>query len=121
MSGSWITKERRLAIYIRDEFTCGYCGRNMKNDGPETLTLDHLIPRNVKVSHGSGGNESTNLVTACHSCNSARQDKPYMDYATGGARDRIETRRYQPVNITLAKSLIEGRIAATVAEVESLR
>lgn len=121
MCSNWITKERRLAIYIRDEFTCCYCGANLKNAKPENITLDHLVPRNPLVAHGNGGNESTNLVTACRSCNSSRQDRPWLDYATGGARDRIETRRYQPVNIELAKSLISGKIATLTADVESLR
>lgn len=121
MSSSWITKERRLAIYIRDEFTCCYCGRQMKNDDPNFVTLDHLTPRNPLVKHGGGGNESTNLITACKSCNSSRQDKPWMDYATGGARDRIETRRHQLVNLPLAKAIISGSIAQEVAEVEELR
>jgi 5-methylcytosine-specific restriction endonuclease McrA len=83
------------------------------------VTLDHLVPRNPLVAHGNGGNESTNLVTACKSCNSSRGDRPWLDYATGGARDRIETRRNQFVNLPLAKALIEG--TAGDAEVEALR
>lgn len=121
MPSNWITKERRLAIYIRDEFTCCYCGANLKNSEPADVTLDHLVPRNPLVAHGSGGNENTNLVTACRSCNSSRQDKPWMDYATGGARDRIETRRNQPVNVNLAKAIISGKIAELTADVENLR
>ncbi len=119
MSGSWITKSRRLALYIRDEFTCCYCGKNLKNSAPEDVTLDHLVPRNPLVAHGNGGNESTNLVTACKSCNSSRGDKPWMDFAPGGARDRIETRRYQFVNEALAKAIISGSIADATADVET--
>src|SRR5205823_1858145 len=119
MSSSWITKERRLAIYIRDEFTCCYCGQHLKDADPNLVTLDHLVPRNPLVDHGSGGNESTNLITACKSCNSSRKDKPWVDYATGGARDRIETRRNQPVNLALAKALING--TAGDPEVEAAR
>lgn len=119
MSSNWITKEKRLALYIRDNFTCAYCGTSLKNSDPNLVTLDHLVPRNIKIAHGGGGNESTNLVTACKSCNSSRQDKPWSDYATGGARDRIETLRYQPLNISLAKALING--TAGDPEVEGLR
>lgn len=121
MCSSWITRERRLAIYIRDEFTCCYCGTNLKNSEPADVTLDHLVPRNPLVAHGNGGNENTNLVTACRSCNSSRQDKPWMDYATGGAIDRINTRRYQDVNTKLAKSILSNSIAKSVADVENLR
>lgn len=121
MPSNWITKERRLALYIRDEFTCCYCGQNLKNSPASDVTLDHLVPRNPKVAHGNGGNESTNLITACRSCNSSRQDRPWASYATGGARDRIEQLRYASLNIELAKKIINGTIAEEVADVESLR
>lgn len=115
----WITPEKRLAIYIRDGFQCAYCGASLKNVAPEGITLDHLVPRNPLVAHGNGGNEATNLITACRSCNSSRQDKPWVDYATGGARDRIETLRHQPLNVPLAKALLEDR--AGDDEIEALR
>lgn len=115
----WITPEKRLAIYIRDGFQCAYCGSSLKNVDPEGITLDHLVPRNPKVEHGNGGNEATNLVTACRSCNSSRQDKPWVDYATGGARDRIETLRNQPINVKLAKALLADE--AGDDELESAR
>lgn len=110
----WIRKERRLALYIRDSFSCAYCGRDLKSAEPCEVTLDHLLPR-----HYGGGNENTNLVTACRSCNSSRQDKPWMDYATGGAVDRIEQLRNSPANVKLAKAIIEDE--AGDPEVEALR
>jgi 5-methylcytosine-specific restriction endonuclease McrA len=118
---NWITKSRRLGIYIRDGFQCAYCGRDLKNAAVADVTLDHLVPRNPLVSHGGGGNENTNLITACRSCNSSRQDKPWASYATGGARDRIETLRYQAVNEKLSKAILDGSIAQAVADVEELR
>lgn len=114
----WITPEKRLAIYMRDGFTCAYCGTDLRNVDARGITLDHLVPRNVKVAHGGGGNESTNLITACVSCNSSRQDKPWMDYATGGAIDRIETLRYKPLNVKLAKGILNGE---SNEEVEKIR
>lgn len=99
--GKWIRPEKRLAIYIRDGFGCAYCGRDLRNAAPAEVTLDHLLPRVA-----GGGNEATNLITACRSCNSSRQDKPWLDYATGGARDRIEQLRHAPLNLALAKALI---------------
>lgn len=113
-SGHWISKHARLAIYIRDGFQCAYCGTNLKNARPFDITLDHLLPR---VTGGS--DKPTNLITACRSCNSARQDKPWMDYATGGAIDRIEQLRNSPVNLELAKALIAG--TAGDAAIEALR
>lgn len=110
----WIRPEKRLAIYLRDGFICAYCGRSLKGAEPHDLTLDHLLPRST-----GGGNDATNLVTACGNCNYSRQDRPWIDYATGGARDRIEQLRHQPLNLPLAKALIAG--TAGDPEVEGLR
>ena len=64
----WIRPEKRLAIYHRDGFCCAYCGAGAE-DGV-LLTLDHVLACEL-----GGSNEATNLVTACLSCNSAKQDK----------------------------------------------
>ena len=70
----WITRERRLSIYERDGYVCHLCGvdcpREFSVDDRTSPTLDHLVP----VSQG-GGNESSNLKTACWSCNSSRRDR----------------------------------------------
>ncbi len=110
----WIRKDKRLAIHLRDDFQCLYCGRGLKNAKPGEMHLDHLLPRSA-----GGGNEATNLITACASCNCSRQDQPWMDYATGGAADRIQQRRNQPLNREMAKALIQGTTGD--AEVEALR
>ena len=46
-------------VYMRDNYTCQYCGREKKD-----LTYDHVIPR-------SRGGRTTwdNIVTSCVSCN----------------------------------------------------
>ena len=46
-------------ILRRDNFTCQYCGRQMRH-----LTLDHIIPR-----HRGGPHSWRNLVAACTPCN----------------------------------------------------
>lgn len=101
--GSWIRPEKRLALYIRDGFTCAYCGRDLRNADARDVTLDHLLPRSA-----GGSNEATNLITACLRCNSQRGNKAYADYATGGAIDRIEQLRHAPLNAALAKAIIDG-------------
>ncbi len=118
MSGSWIRSERRLAINLRDGMACAYCGVDLHGAAPETITLDHLVPRNIKVAHGGGGNEATNLVTACKSCNSSRQDKPWIDYATGGARDRIEQLRSRDLApyLKLAKAYFADQVGDPAVE-----
>lgn len=105
-SSSWIVKERRLAIYIRDSFTCQYCGKDLRNATARQMGLDHLEDLVIGGGHKGANNKSHNLVTACASCNSARGAKVWTNYATGGAIDRISVSRNLPVNIKLAKSLL---------------
>lgn len=68
----WIRKKRRLAIYLRDLLRCVYCDKDLdpRHVKPNERTLDHVIP----TIYG-GWHESHNLITACRSCNSSRQDK----------------------------------------------
>ena len=101
---AWITKEKRLAIYLRDGFKCAYCGEDLRNVDPSAITLDHLAPRCK-----GGNNDEKNLVTSCRPCNCVEKHmKDWKEYATGGAIKRIEALRNKPLNIELAKALIEG-------------
>lgn len=110
----WIRPEKRLAIHIRDGFQCLYCGRDLKDAEPGEMHLDHLLPRSA-----GGKNGEANLITACRACNCSRQDKPWIDFATGGAIDRIEQLRQRPLNVKLAKALMAGETGDP--EVEALR
>ena len=56
----------RLKILNRDDFTCRYCGS--KNP---FMTVDHVLP----VTRG-GTDDESNLVAACQSCNSKKNNKP---------------------------------------------
>lgn len=58
-------QELRKKVFIRDSFTCSYCG---KIGG--ILECDHIIP----FSKG-GSNELENLTTACRKCNRQKKDK----------------------------------------------
>jgi len=71
----WITKSKRWAIYFRDNCECVYCGRSL-NDGA-ILTLDHIVPCEALPKPD---NRHTNLVTACLSCNSSKNDKTLEEY-----------------------------------------
>jgi len=55
-------------IKARDGHACVYCGATEASSGAH-LHLDHLTPK----AHG-GADVATNLVLACRSCNSRRQD-----------------------------------------------
>lgn len=71
---NWIRQDKRLAIYLRDGLACVWCGQAVE-DGIK-LTLDHITP------HVDGGsNEASNLVTACHGCNSRRGDRDASEFA----------------------------------------
>ena len=110
-SSSWIRRERRLAIYIRDSFCCQYCGRNLQDAAPVEMGLDHLEDLVNGGGHCGANHKSDNLVTACRTCNSSRQDTPYTVFAAKfeGALDRIETTRHAFVNVAMAKAIIANR------------
>lgn len=70
----------RLAVWLRDEFTCVYCGATAP---AVRLTLDHVNERESRGAavvrkpptrrHKIAKNGADNLVTACWSCNSSRK------------------------------------------------
>lgn len=71
----WIRPEKRIRIYARDGWACVWCGRRAHElDGP--LTLDHFLARDA-----GGSNDASNLITACHPCNSERRHQPALSYA----------------------------------------
>ena len=104
--GKWIRQEKRLAIYLRDEFHCVYCNSNLHNVGPFDITLDH-----IRCRSNGGNNSETNLVTCCRSCNSARGDKKISKWADVATRKAIrrQTSRKLAKYLKLAKALIEGK------------
>lgn len=69
-----VSKEYRLAMYMRDKCRCVYCGKHVVPGAPITLsnaaTLEHIVP----VVAG-GSNSYTNLVTCCAFCNDSRGAK----------------------------------------------
>lgn len=58
----WYTT--RIAVYLRDGFTCHYCGEVVLVG--ETASLDHIDP--------GWNNDPTNLITCCRTCNSSRKN-----------------------------------------------
>lgn len=93
---NWIRKEKRLAIYMRDGGRCAYC------ESTEQLTLDHL--------RHSGSNDATNLVTACFSCNSSKQETPLSQFCTDETViRRIKELVARPVDKKAAVALLARR------------
>ena len=71
LRGKWISDADRVAIYVRDEYTCQLCGKKCIQDEnmyhADNITLDHIMP----YSKG-GANTADNLRVACRSCNMKR-------------------------------------------------
>jgi 5-methylcytosine-specific restriction endonuclease McrA len=63
----------RRAVFMRDNFTCQYCGLHSRD-----LTLDHVVPR-----HRGGRDAWDNLVAACRACN---HRKGHQSLAASGMR-----------------------------------
>lgn len=59
-----VSRRLRFEILRRDGHTCRYCGAKAPD---VALTVDHVIP----IALG-GGDDPTNLVTACSDCNSGK-------------------------------------------------
>ena len=103
--GVCVRSDLRLAIYLRDRFTCVYCLADLHGADPRDITLDHVTPQS-----DGGGNGPDNMVTACRACNCSRQDKPLSRFAGPETRAHIRRntrrsiRRYQK----LAKAIIAG-------------
>jgi 5-methylcytosine-specific restriction endonuclease McrA len=62
-------KLTRREVFIRDNYTCQYCGRQSGD-----LTIDHIIPR-----HRGGGHSWDNLVSACKACNHRKGGKSLQE------------------------------------------
>ena len=94
--------EKRLAIYLRDDMACIYCGIGIEEAG--TLTLDHVRP------HSQGGsNAASNLVTACRRCTSARGVKSVRAFVGRPAVTRVRRQTRQTLPLAEARRLIASR------------
>jgi 5-methylcytosine-specific restriction endonuclease McrA len=58
----------RFMVFMKDNFTCCYCGRSPIKDGV-SLECDHIKPKSK-----GGQDEIENLITACKDCNSGKLD-----------------------------------------------
>jgi hypothetical protein len=63
-------------VYVRDEYTCQYCGYNLINSKEfKPLHIDHLKPWSAQ-----GSNKLDNLVVACCDCNLIATDKWFNSF-----------------------------------------
>lgn len=62
-------KFSRYNVFYRDNFQCQYCQVQFL-DNNKKLTFDHVVPKAK-----GGKTEWTNILTACHACNTKKSDK----------------------------------------------
>ncbi|HMM40876.1 MAG TPA: HNH endonuclease [Thermomicrobiales bacterium] len=74
-------KLTRREIFIRDNYTCQYCGTHSGD-----LTIDHIVPR----SRG-GAHSWENLVSACRPCNHRKGGKLLND-----SKMRLNRQPFEP-------------------------
>ena len=98
-----LSKSKRFAIFARDQYCCRYCGASPPD---ATLVVDHIIP----VS-GGGGNDDTNLITSCRSCNAGKGKKRLTTVApTDSDKARIAQEYVEQIEIAkLAKKAAKAR------------
>lgn len=84
-----LSKRVRFEVFKRDGFVCQYCGAHPPH---VLLHADHIVP----VAEG-GGNEETNLITACQPCNQGKSDVPLsvVPKSLGEKAAEIEEREAQ--------------------------
>lgn len=93
----WIRLEKRLAIYLRDEFRCMWCQLLHLDELGYGLHLDHI--------HDGEYNDPRNLVTSCHRCNSSRQTLGLPEWL-----EKLEKRHGEPhAHIALRVLTLTGR------------
>ena len=63
--------ERRLAILARESYRCFYCQRALDSTN---FLIEHV------VSRPAGDNSYSNLVAACHSCNTRKSNSPADEF-----------------------------------------
>ena len=74
----WCRDDFRLACYLRGGAACVWCAAGLE-DGI-VLTLDHVVPR-----EHHGDNSASNVVCACHRCNSVRGSRSAEEFAVAAA------------------------------------
>lgn len=84
---SKISPASKIRIFNATKGHCWYCGTPLALPEPDesrfglysnkgnTFVVDHIHPR-----HHGGGNDSDNLVAACHSCNSSKRTKSLEEF-----------------------------------------
>jgi 5-methylcytosine-specific restriction endonuclease McrA len=102
--GGEATRAERLAHCLRVDWTCPYCGRDLREC---RIAIDH-----VKPQYAGGQKGAKNQVACCIPCNSSKQHKLLSDFAERRADDdmirRVKRITNRKLNVQRAKNLLAG-------------
>lgn len=99
--GSWIKREKRWAIYHRDDYRCLYCTADL-SEVIGNLTLHHLKGSD---DHGHG-----NLVTCCKRCADQKRNGGLVKFDTAMVRARINKAIRKPLDMEAGrKAYLDSR------------
>jgi 5-methylcytosine-specific restriction endonuclease McrA len=84
-AGGNFTRDEWIEVLEEYDYRCAYCGSK------EDITIDHAIP----ISKG-GLNIKSNIVPACHKCNSKKKDRTPEEFKKACAK-WLANRHYQEV------------------------
>ena len=94
---SRVIKYSRYNVFLRDEFSCQYCGYDGAMN-PHSLTIDHYTPR-----HRGGTTHWENVVTACEPCNLKKAHYDHMQPKREPYQptywDMVERRKKRPIAV----------------------
>jgi 5-methylcytosine-specific restriction endonuclease McrA len=94
---SRMVKYSRANVFLRDEYVCQYCGKDMQND-IGICTLDHVFPKKL-----GGRSVWENAITACPDCNLEKGHelsmKPRTQPVKPSLGELISKRRRMPLVI----------------------
>jgi hypothetical protein len=79
----YTNQEKRILILERDNYKCNYCMKELDKDD---FYLDHIFPRTQ-----GGYNYRSNLLAACHSCNTKKNDKDVDEFLMSNYRSGLLT------------------------------
>lgn len=98
-TGRFRNKKLREQVFNEDGNRCAYCLIQFEKLPVESRTVDHIVTR----SNG-GTNDLTNLIAACHGCNSRRRDMPISEFVGKETLVRL-IREYPRVSRTIVETL----------------
>lgn len=97
--------ERRLAILARENYQCFYCRRAMDSTN---FLIEHV------VSRPAGNNSYSNLVAACHACNTRKSNSPADEFLRQLYREGFLTSEEFATRISTLQSLKKGLLKPAV-------